>query len=106
MITNIILGNKFHCFILTVYDLNYFIVENMEIFFTCFLDFPLSQTVQNVLDSICGDFPNWFPCISGFRIGSHATRTEMKGLTSEGLLMKEKNLIYRGILQCYINQGM
>lgn len=60
----------------------------------------------NVLTLVRDDYPTWQPCISGFRIGSHATRAEMKVITTEALSNREKNLIYRAVLQSYIVQGL
>lgn len=65
----------------------------------------MSEAAQNAVHSACKHNSEWYPCISGLRLGSHATRSELKLLTPEILQNRERGLIYKGILQYYIKKG-
>ncbi|XP_035225383.1 protein RRNAD1-like isoform X1 [Stegodyphus dumicola] len=65
-------------------------------------NFPVSNTAKFCVKAACKDSICWYPCISGLRLGSHATRSEWVSLSEEMLSYRERSLAFRAVLQYYI----
>ncbi|XP_054725011.1 probable methyltransferase-like protein 25 isoform X3 [Uloborus diversus] len=67
-------------------------------------EFPMSQATKNAVCEIKNVYPNWSPCTSGLRLGSERTRSDLSIFTPESLFYKQKCLMFRAVLECYIQQ--